>query len=47
MMIETPAAVRTADAFARDLQFFSHGVNDLTQTVFAVSRDDTGHFVGA
>jgi pyruvate,orthophosphate dikinase len=46
-MIETPAAVRTADAFSRDLQFFSYGVNDLTQTVFAISRDDTGHFMGA
>jgi pyruvate, orthophosphate dikinase len=46
-MIETPAAVRTADAFARALQFFSYGVNDLTQTVFAISRDDTGHFMGA
>jgi len=46
-MIETPAAVRTADAFAGDLQFFSYGVNDLTQTVFAISRDDTGHFMGA
>src|SRR5215211_7016551 len=47
VMVETPAAVRTADAFARDLQFFSYGVNDLTQTVLAVSRDDTGHFMGA
>ena len=46
-MIETPAAVRTADTFAGDLQFFSYGVNDLTQTVFAISRDDTGHFMGA
>ena len=46
-MIETPAAVRTADAFARALQFFSYGINDLTQTVFAISRDDTGHFMGA
>src|SRR5215218_5534813 len=47
VMVETPAAVRTADAFASDLQFFSYGVNDLTQTVLAVSRDDTGHFMGA
>ena len=46
-MIETPAAVRTADAFARALQFFSYGINDLTQTVFAISRDDTGHFMEA
>ncbi|MCA1688001.1 MAG: pyruvate, phosphate dikinase [Actinobacteria bacterium] len=46
-MIETPAAVRTADTFAGDLRFFSYGVNDLTQTVLAISRDDTGHFMGA
>jgi pyruvate,orthophosphate dikinase len=46
-MIETPAAVRTADTFSGDLQFFSYGVNDLTQTVLAISRDDTGHFMGA
>jgi pyruvate, orthophosphate dikinase len=47
VMVETPAAVRTADTFAGDLQFFSYGVNDLTQTVLAISRDDTGHFMGA
>jgi pyruvate,orthophosphate dikinase len=46
VMVETPAAVRTADTFAQDLQFFSYGVNDLTQTVLAISRDDTGHFMG-
>jgi pyruvate, orthophosphate dikinase len=46
VMVETPAAVRTADTFAGDLQFFSYGVNDLTQTVLAISRDDTGHFMG-
>ncbi|HEU4493298.1 MAG TPA: pyruvate, phosphate dikinase [Rubrobacteraceae bacterium] len=46
-MIETPAAVRTADTFSGDLQFLSYGVNDLTQTVLAISRDDTGHFMGA
>jgi pyruvate,orthophosphate dikinase len=45
-MVETPAAVRTADEFAPDLQFFSLGVNDLSQTVLAVSRDDTARFIG-
>jgi pyruvate, orthophosphate dikinase len=45
VMVETPAAVRTVDAFAEELQFFSYGVNDLTQTVLAISRDDTGHFM--
>jgi pyruvate,orthophosphate dikinase len=47
VMIETPAAVRTADTFAGDVQVLSYGVNDLTQTVLAISRDDTGHFLGA
>src|SRR3712207_4179435 len=47
VMVETPAAVRTVDTFSGDLQFLSYGVNDLTQTVLAVSRDDTGHFMGA
>ena len=47
VMVETPAAVRMADTFAGDLGFFSYGVNDLTQTVLAISRDDTGHFMPA
>ena len=47
VMIETPAAARSADTFAGDLQFLSYGVNDLTQTVLAISRDDTVHFMGA
>jgi pyruvate,orthophosphate dikinase len=46
VMVETPAAVRTADEFAPDLGFFSLGVNDLSQTVLAVSRDDTARFIG-
>ncbi len=46
VMVETPAAVRTADEFASDIQFFSLGVNDLSQTVLAVSRDDTARFIG-
>ncbi|MGH2461642.1 MAG: putative PEP-binding protein, partial [Chloroflexota bacterium] len=46
VMVETPAAVRTADEFAQDIQFFSLGVNDLSQTVLAVSRDDTARFIG-
>jgi pyruvate,orthophosphate dikinase len=47
VMVETPAAVRTADEFAPDISFFSLGVNDLSQTVLAVSRDDTARFIGA
>jgi pyruvate, orthophosphate dikinase len=39
-MIEIPRAALTADELARYAQFFSFGTNDLTQTVFAISRDD-------
>jgi pyruvate,orthophosphate dikinase len=39
-MIEIPRAALTADQLARYAQFFSYGTNDLTQTTFAISRDD-------
>jgi pyruvate,orthophosphate dikinase len=39
-MIETPRAALTADEFAEIAEFFSFGTNDLTQTVFGISRDD-------
>jgi pyruvate,orthophosphate dikinase len=39
-MIEIPRAALTADEMAEFAQFFSFGTNDLTQTVFGVSRDD-------
>ncbi|MCR4404875.1 MAG: pyruvate, phosphate dikinase [Candidatus Acetothermia bacterium] len=39
-MIEIPRAALTADEMARHAQFFSFGTNDLTQTVFGISRDD-------
>ncbi len=39
-MIEIPRAALTADELARFAQFFSFGTNDLTQTTFAISRDD-------
>jgi len=39
-MIEIPRAALTADQLARFAQFFSYGTNDLTQTTFAISRDD-------
>jgi pyruvate,orthophosphate dikinase len=39
-MIEIPRAAVTADELARFAQFFSFGTNDLTQTTFAISRDD-------
>ena len=39
-MIETPRAALTADKLAGEAEFFSFGTNDLTQTTFAISRDD-------
>jgi pyruvate,orthophosphate dikinase len=46
-MIELPrAAIRAAD-LAENAEFFSFGTNDLTQTTFGISRDDSGRFLGA
>jgi len=39
-MIEQPRACLTADQLAQYAEFFSFGTNDLTQSVFAYSRDD-------
>ncbi len=44
-MIELPRAALTADSIATDADFFSFGTNDLTQTVFGLSRDDSGRFL--
>jgi pyruvate,orthophosphate dikinase len=44
-MIELPRAAITADQVAQAAQFFSYGTNDLTQTVFGLSRDDAGKFL--
>jgi pyruvate,orthophosphate dikinase len=44
-MIELPRAALTADAIAQAADFFSFGTNDLTQTVFGLSRDDAGKFL--
>ena len=44
-MIELPRAALLADKIAEDADFFSFGTNDLTQTVFGLSRDDAGKFL--
>ncbi|THD82701.1 MAG: pyruvate, phosphate dikinase [Phenylobacterium sp.] len=46
-MVELPrAAIRAAD-LAEYAEFFSFGTNDLTQTTFGISRDDSGRFLNA
>ncbi len=45
-MIEVPRACLLADEIARWADFFSFGTNDLTQLVFAFSRDDYSKFFG-
>jgi pyruvate,orthophosphate dikinase len=44
-MIELPRAALTADKIAQEAQFFSYGTNDLTQTTYGISRDDSGKFL--
>ena len=46
-MIEVPRGAVTADAIAKEADFFSFGTNDLTQMVFGFSRDDAGKFLAA
>jgi pyruvate,orthophosphate dikinase len=41
-MIEVPRGAITAGEIAKTAEFFSFGTNDLTQTTFGLSRDDTG-----
>ena len=43
-MIEVPRACLVAEEIAHHADFFSFGTNDLTQTTFGFSRDDTGTF---
>ncbi|HAF13643.1 MAG TPA: pyruvate, phosphate dikinase [Blastocatellia bacterium] len=44
-MIELPRAALTADTIAAHADFFSFGTNDLTQTTFGLSRDDSSRFL--
>jgi len=44
-MIEFPRACLTAGDIAPHADFFSFGTNDLTQTTFGLSRDDSGKFL--
>jgi len=44
-MIELPRAALTADKVAEYAEFFSFGTNDLTQTTYGFSRDDSGKFI--
>jgi pyruvate,orthophosphate dikinase len=44
-MIELPRAALKAKEIAKHAEFFSFGTNDLTQTTFGISRDDSGKFL--
>lgn len=44
-MIELPRAALTANKIATVAEFFSFGTNDLTQTTYGLSRDDSGRFL--
>ena len=46
-MIEIPRAALTADAIAKEADFFCFGTNDLTQMCYGFSRDDAGKFLSA
>jgi pyruvate,orthophosphate dikinase len=44
-MIELPRACLRAEEIAMAAEFFSFGTNDLTQTTFGISRDDSGRYL--
>jgi pyruvate,orthophosphate dikinase len=46
-MIELPRAAIRAAEIAAEAEFFSFGTNDLTQTAYGISRDDSGRFLAA
>lgn len=43
-MIELPAAALSSGSIAEYAEFFSFGTNDLTQTTYGLSRDDSNSF---
>jgi pyruvate,orthophosphate dikinase len=44
-MIELPRAALRAGDIAASAEFFSFGTNDLTQTTYGISRDDSANFL--
>ena len=46
-MVELPAAALASGDLAQHAEFFSYGTNDLTQTTFGLSRDDSNSFFPA
>jgi pyruvate, orthophosphate dikinase len=46
-MVELPRAAPPTGELAETAEFFSFGTNDLTQTTFGISRDDSARFLGA
>lgn len=45
-MIELPRAALRAKEIAEYAEYFSFGTNDLTQTTYGISRDDSANFIG-
>lgn len=46
-MIELPRACLIADKIAKEAEFFSFGTNDLTQTTYGFSRDDSDKIISS
>ncbi|WPY01202.1 Pyruvate, phosphate dikinase [Candidatus Trichorickettsia mobilis] len=44
-MIELPRAALQAGIIAEEVEYFSFGTNDLTQTTYGISRDDVASFL--
>lgn len=44
-MIELPRAALISDKIAQHVDYFSFGTNDLTQTSYGMSRDDSAEFI--